>query len=72
MWTHKQGYEPEEFWYWASTDGDDNDNEVEDYEVNKFTASIQSYCYLFFSLRIHLLPSTTTYVPPIITASGVE
>lgn len=34
----KQGYEPEAFWYWASTDGDSNDND-EDYEVNKFLST---------------------------------
>ena len=37
--THKQGYEPEEFWYWASTDGDDDNVDDEDHEVNMFTAT---------------------------------
>ena len=71
MCIHEQGYEPEEFWYWASTDGDDNVDD-EDYEVNKFTSACRNYCCLFLSLKIHLSPSMTTYVQPTITASGVE
>lgn len=33
---YEQGYEPEEYWYWASTADDENDDDDDDYEVNQF------------------------------------
>lgn len=70
---NKQGFdEPEEFWYWASTDGTGNDDvDDEDYEVSEFYYNFNSYCCVLLSLRIHWLPSTSICVPPITTASGV-
>lgn len=48
---YKQGYEPESFWYWASTDGDGEEDEEEDYEVNKFYCIFTKLLLFMSSLK---------------------